>query len=42
MPRPGEKDDEDDDAVVEKARRWDDWKDENPRGVGNKMLIPCG
>ncbi|KAK7828162.1 pp2a regulatory subunit tap46 [Quercus suber] len=36
MPRPGEEDDEDDDAVVEKARRWDDWKDENPRGAGYK------
>ncbi|KAM4076060.1 hypothetical protein ACJW30_12G036000 [Castanea mollissima] len=42
MPRPGEEEDEDDDAVVEKARRWDDWKDENPRGAGNKKLTPCG
>ncbi|KAG6532861.1 hypothetical protein ZIOFF_006719 [Zingiber officinale] len=34
--------DEDDDAEVEKARAWDDWKDENPRGAGNKKLTPCG
>ncbi|CAN1237865.1 PP2A regulatory subunit TAP46 [Linum grandiflorum] len=26
----------------EKARAWDDWKDENPRGAGNKKLTPCG
>ncbi|KAF5202204.1 Pp2a regulatory subunit tap46 [Thalictrum thalictroides] len=35
-------DDEDDDAAQEKARAWDDWKDENPRGAGNKKLTPCG
>ncbi|XAR71621.1 hypothetical protein NMG60_11017985 [Bertholletia excelsa] len=35
-------DDEDDDAAQEKARRWDDWKDDNPRGAGNKKLTPCG
>uniref|UniRef100_A0A7N1A0D6 PP2A regulatory subunit TAP46 n=1 Tax=Kalanchoe fedtschenkoi TaxID=63787 RepID=A0A7N1A0D6_KALFE len=41
--RPGEEeDDEDDDAAQEKARAWDDWKDENPRGAGNKKLTPCG
>ena len=34
--------DDDDDAAVEKARAWDDWKDENPRGAGNKKLTPCG
>ncbi|XP_042446145.1 PP2A regulatory subunit TAP46-like [Zingiber officinale] len=34
--------DDDDDAEVEKARAWDDWKDENPRGAGNKKLTPCG
>ncbi|XP_044464357.1 PP2A regulatory subunit TAP46 [Mangifera indica] len=39
---PSEEDDEDDDAAVEKARRWDDWKDDNPRGAGNKKLTPCG
>ncbi|KAJ0045090.1 hypothetical protein Pint_05059 [Pistacia integerrima] len=41
---PNEEDDEDedDDAAVEKARRWDDWKDDNPRGAGNKKLTPCG
>lgn len=42
-PRPGEEDeDEDDDAAQEKARAWDDWKDDNPRGAGNKKLTPCG
>ncbi|XP_057507904.1 PP2A regulatory subunit TAP46 [Actinidia eriantha] len=39
--RPGEED-EDDDAAEEKARAWDDWKDDNPRGAGNKKLTPCG
>ncbi|KAH9621522.1 hypothetical protein KSS87_019335 [Heliosperma pusillum] len=34
--------DEDDDAAVDKARAFDDWKDENPRGAGNKKLTPCG
>ncbi|KAK9094009.1 hypothetical protein Scep_025478 [Stephania cephalantha] len=34
--------DEDDDAAQEKARAWDDWKDDNPRGAGNKKLTPCG
>ncbi|KAJ9159888.1 hypothetical protein P3X46_025342 [Hevea brasiliensis] len=38
----GEEDDEDDDAAVQKARAWDDWKDDNPRGAGNKKLTPCG
>eukprot|EP01018_Ginkgo_biloba_P003550 Gb_36590 [translate_table: standard] len=32
----------DDEAAEEKARAWDDWKDENPRGAGNKKLTPCG
>ncbi|KAK4273880.1 hypothetical protein QN277_017191 [Acacia crassicarpa] len=40
--RPGEEDDQDDDAAQEKARAWDDWKDDNPRGAGNKKLTPCG
>ncbi|GFQ06482.1 pp2a regulatory subunit tap46 [Phtheirospermum japonicum] len=43
--RPGENDDddeEDDDAAQDKARAWDDWKDDNPRGAGNKKLTPCG
>ncbi|KAL0400589.1 UNVERIFIED_CONTAM: PP2A regulatory subunit TAP46 [Sesamum latifolium] len=40
--RPGEEDDEDNDAAQEKARAWDDWKDDNPRGAGNKKLTPCG
>lgn len=41
--RPGEVDeDDDDDATQEKARAWDDWKDDNPRGAGNKKLTPCG
>lgn len=41
--RPGQEDeDEDDDAAQDKARAWDDWKDDNPRGAGNKKLTPCG
>ncbi|ESW08511.1 hypothetical protein PHAVU_009G051900 [Phaseolus vulgaris] len=41
--KPGEDDEEDDDdAAQEKARAWDDWKDDNPRGAGNKKLTPCG
>ncbi|KAK8656036.1 hypothetical protein V6N13_108595 [Hibiscus sabdariffa] len=39
---PSEDDDDDDDAAQEKARAWDDWKDDNPRGAGNKKLTPCG
>lgn len=39
---PAEDEDEDDDAAQEKARAWDDWKDDNPRGAGNKKLTPCG
>ncbi|CAA0824691.1 PP2A regulatory subunit TAP46 [Striga hermonthica] len=44
QPRPSEDDDDDkdDDDAQEKARAWDDWKDENPRGAGNKKLTPCG
>ncbi|XP_019200301.1 PREDICTED: PP2A regulatory subunit TAP46 [Ipomoea nil] len=42
MPRPGEDDEEDEDAAEERARAWDDWKDDNPRGAGNKKLTPCG
>uniref|UniRef100_J3NB96 PP2A regulatory subunit TAP46 n=1 Tax=Oryza brachyantha TaxID=4533 RepID=J3NB96_ORYBR len=33
---------EEEDAEEEKARAWDDWKDDNPRGAGNKKLTPCG
>ncbi|KAH6822177.1 2A phosphatase associated protein of 46 kD [Perilla frutescens var. hirtella] len=41
--RPGEDDDDDDDdAAQDKARAWDDWKDDNPRGAGNTKLTPCG
>ncbi|XP_016448879.1 PP2A regulatory subunit TAP46-like [Nicotiana tabacum] len=40
--RPGEDDEEDDDAAQDKARAWDYWKDDNPRGAGNKKLTPCG
>lgn len=40
---PGQEDeDDDDDAAQDKARAWDDWKDDNPRGAGNKKLTPCG
>ncbi|CAN6842473.1 unnamed protein product [Brassica oleracea] len=35
-----ENDDEDEEAVM-KARAFDDWKDGNPRGAGNKKLTPC-
>ncbi|EZG66585.1 TAP42-like family protein [Gregarina niphandrodes] len=31
-------DDEDEDAKERKAREWDDWKDANPKGSGNKMV----
>ena len=41
-PLRGGSDDEDDDAAQEKARAWDDWKEDNPRGAGNKKLTPCG
>ncbi|KAI0518668.1 hypothetical protein KFK09_006104 [Dendrobium nobile] len=34
--------DDDDDEAQEKARAWDDWKDDHPRGAGNKKLTPCG
>ncbi|KAJ4957318.1 hypothetical protein NE237_014101 [Protea cynaroides] len=37
-----EDDDDNDDDAVEKARAWDDWKDDHPRGAGNKKLTPCG
>ncbi|KAM1126913.1 hypothetical protein ACFX2B_041531 [Malus domestica] len=37
-----EGEDEDDDAAQDRARAWDDWKDDNPRGAGNKKLTPCG
>lgn len=34
----GEEDDADlVDKATEEDRRWDDWKDNNPRGWGNKM-----
>lgn len=32
----------DDEAAEYKARAWDDWKDEHPKGAGNKKLTPCG
>lgn len=37
-----EDDEDDDDDAVERARAFDDWKDDNPRGAGNKKLTPCG
>ncbi|XP_077249623.1 2A phosphatase associated protein of 46 kD [Tasmannia lanceolata] len=40
--KPGAAAADDDDAAEEKARAWDDWKDDNPRGAGNKKLTPCG
>jgi len=32
---------EDDDAAVDKARAWDDWKDAHPFGYGNSQTNPC-
>lgn len=32
----------DEEAAEYKSRAWDDWKDDNPRGSGNKKLTPCG
>ena len=29
------------DEEVDKARKWDDFKDENPTGWGNSKLRPC-
>ena len=40
--RKPDEEDEDSEAAEEKARAWDDWKDDNPRGAGNKKLTPCG
>ncbi|KAF2595928.1 hypothetical protein F2Q68_00008213, partial [Brassica cretica] len=37
-----EEDDDEDEEPVMKARAFDDWKDDNPRGAGNKKLTPCG
>ena len=39
---PLKNDDSDNEAAEYKARAWDDWKDENPRGSGNSKLAPCG
>ncbi|XP_010520971.1 PREDICTED: PP2A regulatory subunit TAP46 isoform X2 [Tarenaya hassleriana] len=33
---------EEDEEAVMRARAFDDWKDDNPRGAGNKKLTPCG
>lgn len=45
-PKPGaptdEDEEEDEEASHQKAVAWDDWKDKNPRGAGNKKLTPCG
>ncbi|KAF5732429.1 PP2A regulatory subunit TAP46 [Tripterygium wilfordii] len=37
-----DEDEDDDDDAVQKARPWDDWRDDNPRGAGNKKLTPWG
>eukprot|EP00245_Coleochaete_scutata_P009210 TRINITY_DN2978_c0_g1_i1.p1 TRINITY_DN2978_c0_g1~~TRINITY_DN2978_c0_g1_i1.p1 ORF type:complete len:426 (-),score=104.60 TRINITY_DN2978_c0_g1_i1:179-1456(-) len=34
--------DSDDEAAEVKARSWDDWKDEHPKGAGNRKATPCG
>ncbi|KAJ3671198.1 hypothetical protein LUZ60_008624 [Juncus effusus] len=33
---------EEEEMEEDKARAFDDWKDDNPRGAGNKKLTPCG
>ncbi|BBM97789.1 immunoglobulin-binding protein 1 [Marchantia polymorpha subsp. ruderalis] len=38
--RPDGEDDSDDEGAEYKARAWDDWKDENPRGAGNSSSKP--
>ncbi|KAJ8560867.1 hypothetical protein K7X08_027057 [Anisodus acutangulus] len=40
--RPAEEDEEEGGTAQDKARAWDDWKDDNPRGAGNKKHTPCG
>lgn len=35
-------DDSDDEVVINKVWVWDDWKDDNLRGVGNKKFMFCG
>eukprot|EP01025_Chloroclados_australasicus_P058481 TRINITY_DN7347_c0_g1_i1.p1 TRINITY_DN7347_c0_g1~~TRINITY_DN7347_c0_g1_i1.p1 ORF type:complete len:373 (+),score=21.83 TRINITY_DN7347_c0_g1_i1:117-1121(+) len=32
---------EQEEAELQKARQWDDFKDDNPRGWGNSQLKPC-
>jgi len=31
---------EDEEYMLQKARAWDDWKDDNERGAGNSKLRP--
>jgi immunoglobulin-binding protein 1 len=38
--KPKDPDESDDEEAEMKARNWDDWKDENPRGQGNRTLKP--
>ncbi|KAL3701912.1 hypothetical protein R1sor_019934 [Riccia sorocarpa] len=38
--QPGEEEGSDDESAAYKARAWDDWKDENPRGAGNTSSKP--
>ena len=42
-PRPDTtmKEESDNESDVYKARAWDDWKDDHPRGYGNSKLKPC-
>jgi hypothetical protein len=37
----GQTADEADDEEVARARAWDDFTDDNPRGWGNSKLRPC-
>ena len=38
----GYDDGEYDEGAEVKARAWDDWKDDNPKGHGNSAIRPCG
>lgn len=38
----GDQEEGEDEASEYKARAWDDWTDEHPRGQGNSKLTPCG
>eukprot|EP00210_Caulerpa_lentillifera_P006469 g6181.t1 len=41
LPQEGDVEDGSDGEDVYKARAWDDWKDDHPRGYGNSKMKPC-